>query len=218
MRQGISDYKVTEIFCLADDFWSDFLVYGKLWHRLSVQDTDHFSDSSHLTHVDIGLMVLYYGLIRQRIAWNKEHVDCQIHSYWQSTCSLRSERDSNSRYAFGAHTLSRKLSPIANDWLIVCYLKLVPACAYVACKFLCNNDKVWTAHLWPSQIQKLYPCERMYLHNGLSSRLCLLHLCALSIPKHSTQTTTNLRSFWSGQIRPLWNQGYVLPLKCREIQ
>lgn len=75
MRQGISDYKVTEIFCLADDFWSDFLVYGKSWHRLSVQDTDHFSDSSHLTHIDIGLTAPYYGLIKQRIAWNKKHVD-----------------------------------------------------------------------------------------------------------------------------------------------
>lgn len=75
MRQGISDYKVTEIFCLADDFWSDFLVYGKSWHRLSVQDADHFSDSSHLTHIDIGLMAPYYGLIKQRIAWNKKHVD-----------------------------------------------------------------------------------------------------------------------------------------------
>ena len=47
---------------------------------------------------------------------------------------LRSGRDSNSRYAFGAHTLSRQLSPIVNDWLIISCLKPVPACAYVARK------------------------------------------------------------------------------------
>lgn len=31
-------------------------------------------------------------------------------------------------------TLSRQLSPIANDWLIISCLKPVPACAYVARK------------------------------------------------------------------------------------
>lgn len=31
-------------------------------------------------------------------------------------------------------TLSRQLSPIVNDWLIISCLKLVPACAYVARK------------------------------------------------------------------------------------
>ena len=48
--------------------------------------------------------------------------------------SLRSDRDSNSGYAFGVYTLSRQLSPIVNDWLIISCLKLVPACAYVARK------------------------------------------------------------------------------------
>ena len=46
----------------------------------------------------------------------------------------RSDRDSNSGYAFGVYTLSRQLSPIANDWLIISCLKPVPACAYVARK------------------------------------------------------------------------------------
>lgn len=32
-------------------------------------------------------------------------------------------------------TLSRQLSPIVNDWLIISCLKLVPTCAYIACKF-----------------------------------------------------------------------------------
>ena len=47
---------------------------------------------------------------------------------------LRSGRDSNSRAAFGDYTLSRQLSPIVNDWLIISCLKAVPACAYVARK------------------------------------------------------------------------------------
>lgn len=34
----------------------------------------------------------------------------------------------------GSDTLSRQLSPIANDWLIISCLKPVPACAYVARK------------------------------------------------------------------------------------
>ena len=46
----------------------------------------------------------------------------------------RSDRDSNSGYPFGVYTLSRQLSPIANDWLIISCLKPVPACAYVARK------------------------------------------------------------------------------------
>lgn len=47
---------------------------------------------------------------------------------------LRNDRDSNSGNAFDVYTLSRQLSPIANDWLIISCLKPVPACAYVARK------------------------------------------------------------------------------------
>lgn len=47
---------------------------------------------------------------------------------------LRSDRDSNSGNGFAVYTLSRQLSPIVNDWLIISCLKPVPACAYVARK------------------------------------------------------------------------------------
>lgn len=38
-------------------------------------------------------------------------------------------------------TLSRQLPPFVNDWLIISYLKLVPACVHIACKY-CNAKLV----------------------------------------------------------------------------